>query len=281
MPKSLHITQAVVSGHRPLPPKALALTVAVLLFVMLSGCARDVRRVERLAVPPERAAVVPDPGLEPTLRPYEIFGVRYHPIPDSDGFVEYGDLSWYGAKFHGRPTACGEIYDMYKQSAAHKTLPMGTWVRVINLTNGKEIVVRINDRGPFVKGRILDLSYAAAKELDIIGPGVARGKIIALAPQVDGVTVASGSPPALNVPSLHTGIFSVQVGAFSNRDLAVGLADRLGVLFDDVAVSSHATGDGRLIHRVRVSKSESLTQAETVERRLAAMGFTDAFVVRL
>lgn len=252
---------------------------AVLLSVVFSGCARDARHVARPA--PEPVVVKPAARLPATQRPYEINGVRYYPIPDAEGFTEHGVFSWYGEKFHGRPTANGEIYDMYKQSAAHKTLPMGTWVRAVNLANGKEIVVRINDRGPFIKGRILDLSYGAAKELDLIGCGVAQGKIVALAPQAEGVRTASGGAPALDVQPLQTGVFSVQVGAFSDRNLAVRLADRLRVLFDDVTVSAHAAGDGGLIHRVRVSKFDTLDKAGEVERRLAAMGFADAFVVRL
>lgn len=252
---------------------------ALLLPAALSGCARDVRQVARPV--PEPVVVKPAPRIPPTQRPYEINGVRYYPIPDAEGFTERGVFSWYGRKFHGRPTASGEIYDMYRQSAAHKTLPMGTWVRAVNLANGREIVVRINDRGPFIKGRILDLSYGAAKELDLIGSGVAPGKIVALAPQADGIRTASGGAPVLDVPPLHSGVFSVQVGAFSNRDLAMGLADRLKVLFDDVTVSTHAAGNGELIHRVRVSRSGTLGKAAEIERRLTAIGFTDAFVVRL
>jgi rare lipoprotein A len=255
--------------------------IAFFSCVILSGCARDVGREKGLSQPPEHVPVPADTGVKPTLRPYRIHGVRYYPIPDSEGFVEFGDLSWYGGKFHGKATASGEIYDMYKQSAAHKTLPMGTWVRVINLSNDRETVVRINDRGPFVKGRILDLSYASARELGLLAQGVARGKIVALAPEVEKNPCVSSKTPILDVSSLHNGFFCVQVGAFSNRDSAVGLAERLKVLFEDVTVTKHSINTGELVHRVRVSRSQTLTEAEEIERRLTAMGFTDAFVVRL
>lgn len=255
--------------------------IALLSCVVLSGCARDVGRVKGPSQIPEYVPAPTDTGVEPTLKPYEIHGVRYYPIPDSEGFVEYGDLSWYGGKFHGKATASGEIYDMYKQSAAHKTLPMGTWVRVINLSNDRETVVRINDRGPFVKGRILDLSYGSARELGLLAQGVARGKIIALAPEVEMSPRVSSKTPILDVSSLHKGLFCVQVGAFSNRDSAVDLAGRLKALFQDVTVTKHSMNTGEVVHRVWVSRSQTLPEAEEVEKRLTTMGFTDAFVVRL
>jgi len=107
--------------------------------------------------------ITPDArSIPPTQRPYEIFGEVYYPLPSADGFAEEGIASWYGPDFHGNCTSCGEIYDMYEFTAAHKLLPMHTYVRVLNLENNRETVVRINDRGPFVKGRVIDLSLAAA-----------------------------------------------------------------------------------------------------------------------
>lgn len=256
--------------------------VAFLSCAVLAGCARDAARVPEPSRSPDPVPVSRDTGLEPTLKPYRINGVRYYPVPDSEGFVEYGNLSWYGGKFHGRPTASGETYDMYKKSAAHKTLPMGTWVRVVNLANNCETVVRINDRGPFVKGRILDLSYASAKELGLTGLGVAPGKIIALAPEVDeGRCVSEEAPVVVNVPSLRKGVFCVQVGAFSSRDSALGIAEKLKGFFENVTVTRHVIDAGGIVHRVRVSRSKTLTEAEEVEKRLTSMGFSDAFVVRL
>ena len=113
---------------------------------------------------------------------YEEFGERYYVLDTSEGFVEKGLASWYGIDFHGRNTSSGEVYDMYQMTAAHKTLPLPTYVRVMNMDNGRTEVVKVNDRGPFIKGRIIDLSYAAAYRLGVTGPGTANVEIIALDP---------------------------------------------------------------------------------------------------
>ena len=113
---------------------------------------------------------------------YVVFGRRYSVLRTSSGYVEEGIASWYGEPFHGRRTSSGEVYDMHQLSAAHKSLPLPTYVQVTNLENGRRIVVRVNDRGPFHEGRIIDLSYAAARKLDIVGPGTARVEVRALAP---------------------------------------------------------------------------------------------------
>lgn len=111
------------------------------------------------------------------LKPYTVAGTTYYPLESAKGFTETGVASWYGGKFHGRKTASGEKYNQNKMTAAHKTLPFGTKVRVKNLENGKTAVVRINDRGPFKKGRVIDLSKAAAKKLDITKTGTAKVRI--------------------------------------------------------------------------------------------------------
>ena len=113
---------------------------------------------------------------------YDEFGVRYRVMSTSEGYVERGIASWYGESFHGRPTSTGEPYNMYAMTAAHKTLPLPTYVRVTDLDTGNRVVVRVNDRGPFVEGRIIDLSYIAAVKLGIAGAGVARVEVRALDP---------------------------------------------------------------------------------------------------
>lgn len=128
--------------------------------------------------------VAADPGTRRSDagRTYEVFGEEYQVLHSTDGYVEEGTASWYGEEFHGRPTASGEPYDMHGFTAAHRTLPLHTWVEVTNLENGRALILRVNDRGPFARthARILDLSFAAARELGIVGPGTARVRVRAL-----------------------------------------------------------------------------------------------------
>ncbi len=212
---------------------------------------------------------------------YMVNGEKYYPLPDSTGFVETGKASWYGEKFHGRSTSNGETYDMHKISAAHKTLPFGTYVKVTNLNNNKHIIVRVNDRGPFVKGRIIDLSYSAAKELDMIGPGVVPVKIIALGKEIKKDVNEKGKLPALETKDLKTGEFTVQVGAFKDKINVDTLARRLRVIFDYVNITEYPDEDRGILYRLHVSKTTTLDKAGEMEKMLQNMGFTGAFIVRL
>ncbi len=215
------------------------------------------------------------------FRPYVINGVRYYPLSDADGFVQYGNASWYGKKFHGRSTANGERFDMYRKSAAHKTLPLGTYVKAVHLTNKKQVIVRINDRGPFVKGRIIDFSYAAAKEIGLVGPGIARVKIIALGREIGEIESTSGRKPLVEIRDLKRGEFTIQVGAFKDRDNAIRLSNRLKVLFDYVDVEAGDDQVNGRVYRVRVSKSKDLVEAGKIENKLESIGFETAFIVSL
>jgi len=178
---------------------------------------------------------------------------------------EEGLASWYGHPFDGRPTSSGEIYNMHDLTAAHRTLPFGTQVRVHDLDNGQDVVIRVNDRGPFVEGRILDLSYEAARQMGMIGAGTARVRLEIL------------NPAMLSVP----GIFAVQVGAFRDRANADRLRDRIAQRFQPVMIQSFDRGDG-LYHRVRVGQLSSEEAARELARQLREAGLvTDTFVVRL
>ena len=170
---------------------------------------------------------------------------------------------------------------MYKESAAHKTLPMGTYVNVTNLANGRHIIVKINDRGPFVKGRIIDLSYAAGRKIGLIGPGVADVKITALGRVVGNLKSPTGLKPVVEVGDLKKGEFTVQVGAFKYRENALRLADRLKVIFSIVEVGLYEDAVKGPLYRVRVSRTETLAKAGKIEKRLEAMGFEQAFVLGL
>jgi len=139
------------------------------------------------------------------------------------GYSEEGNASWYGNPFHGRKASNGETYDMYKLTAAHRTLPFDTMVRVTNLNNGKSTVVRITDRGPFVEGRIIDLSLAAAREIESVGPGVVPVRLEVVGNNVD-------------VAALTEGFFTVQVGAFRELANAERLRDRLSVTYSPIFI---------------------------------------------
>ena len=218
-----------------------------------------------------------EPKTSPTFRPYKVMGNWYQPLHDANDFVQVGKASWYGKKFHGRKTANGEIYDMYAVSAAHKTLPIGTYVRVHNLHNNKKIEVRINDRGPFVRGRIIDLSYAAAKKIGIVGPGTAKVKVVALG-------VAGESEPKTDkrrtyVPvNYYAGNFTFQVGAFRDRQNAERFREKLAQKYRNAHITTY-DGSDAIYYRVRLGKCSNLEQAAEYEKYLNKNGFDDAFIV--
>lgn len=239
----------------------------------LGGCAKKVLPPPPSA-PPSPAPKTPPPGVPPTSRPYQVLGKWYYPLPDARGFRQTGIASWYGKPFHGRKTASGEIYDMYGESAAHKTLPIGTIVRVRNLLTGKEMDIRINDRGPFVDGRVIDLSYGSAQKLDVLGPGTAPVEIVAV-----GTTDELAQTGKIDKDYYYTGNFTVQVGAFSNAANAERLRQRLEREgYSHVHVVQGAV-ESVTVYRVRVTRSTTLEQAQAYEKQVKANGFADAFVV--
>lgn len=182
----------------------------------------------------------------------------------SEGYSEEGNASWYGAPFHGRRASNGEIYDMYKLTAAHRTLPFDTLVRVINLSNGRSTNVRITDRGPFVENRVIDLSFAAAQEIDSVGAGIVPVRLEIL---------SSGMDPG-------SGFFTVQVGAFRDQANAARLRDRLNASYSPIFIQQYDSPEG-LYYRVRVGKVSGEDAARRFGEQLRSHeGFTP-FVVRL
>lgn len=169
-----------------LPRLILVLALPVLLdacaVVGYPAGAGSVSAGASAAGAPRPVAANPAPRSSDAGRTYQVFGESYRVLDTAEGYEEEGTASWYGDEFHGRPTASGETFDMNGLSAAHRTLPLHTWVEVTNLDNGRRIVVRVNDRGPFARThtRILDLSYGAARELQMVGPGTARVRVRAL-----------------------------------------------------------------------------------------------------
>jgi rare lipoprotein A len=180
------------------------------------------------------------------------------PRPSEPG-VETGVASWYGPEFHGRPTSSGEIFDMNDMTAAHRTLPFGTYVMVTDLATDRSVVVRINDRGPFKRGRTIDLSYAAGRVLGLLGPGTARVRIEVL----KGFRPATGEAPSSAV--------WIQVGAFSVQENAYALKRRLDAAYEGVVVSRLQTAGGAYF-RVRVKADR--TTVKDLARRLAGEGFS-------
>ncbi|MDI6791004.1 MAG: septal ring lytic transglycosylase RlpA family protein [Thermodesulfobacteriota bacterium] len=217
-------------------------------------------------------------GIPPTQRPYEIFGEAYYPIPSADGFAEEGIASWYGPDFHGKGTSCGEIYDMYEFTAAHKLLPMHTYVRVLNLENNQETVVRINDRGPFVKGRVIDLSLAAAKEIGMHNNGTAFVRIEALGAPTEVSENGQRVKRFVQTMDYRAGKFWIQVGAFTSKDNADRLRDSLNKNYDQVDIEAHNRGDA-LFYRVQVFASTNLDKARDIQRQFEDNGFHGAFLV--
>ena len=250
----------------------LIIVVCGLVLLYLHGCTR-VRPLPGPAKPPTKA---PAKKTEKP-RPYKVMGKWYQPLPHARGFKQKGIASWYGKKFHGRKTSNGEIYNMYGVTAAHKTLPLGTYVRVRNLKNNKKIDVRINDRGPFVRGRIIDLSYGAAKKMGIVGAGTAPVEVTALGRPMAGKSAAATVPAYMPV-DFYSGNFTIQVGAFSNPDNAEKLKRKLSRIYKN----AHVVND---LHektapfKVRVGACSTLDQAAKYETRLIQNGFPDAFII--
>ncbi len=239
------------------------------VLVLFAACASRPRA--RVHQPP------PAKGIPPTQRPYEILGEMYYPIPSAEGFVEEGIASWYGPDFHCKATACGEVYDMDDFTAAHKILPMQTYVRVLNLENGAETMVRINDRGPFVKGRIIDLSLAAAKDIGMYGNGTSLVRIEALGTPVEVNENGRKVKRLVQTVNYKAGDFWIQVGAFTDKGNAERLKDSLGREYGRIDIQLYDRGDA-LFYRVQVFAATDLDAARGVERQVGTR-FPNAFLV--
>jgi len=187
--------------------------------------------------------------------PYTVRGKTYHILDSAEGYNQTGVASWYGAKFHGHTTSNGEIFDMYKISAAHKSLPIPTYVRVTNLDNKKSIIVRVNDRGPFHGGRLIDLSYAAAVKLGFERQGTARVRVT-----------------ALTKAEADTEQYFLQVGAFQSKDRALKLAKQLRKQFKGKVFVEHMKASN--IYRVRFGPLTH-ENAQTLQQQLAQADLPD------
>jgi rare lipoprotein A len=298
---------------RVLRPAALA---AVLL--VLAACSTAPRHGSaRITLPPP-SGTVPDavPRAEPRSSHgnppfYEVYGQRYQVRASADNYVERGVASWYGPDFQGHDTSSGERYDMYGMTAAHKTLPIPCYARITNLSNGRSVVVRINDRGPFVANRIVDLSYSAATRLDVVrtgtafvelrtvGPGeqlpapaptmVAATPEISTTPAVPtplpaavpvatpvAVAAPPAVPPAVAAPATASVALYIQVGAFADPGNAQRVVDRLQSAGVAHVFSVASTGSGQVLRRVRVGPIGTVEEFDQLATQLATLGYPEA-----
>ena len=290
--------------------RAMRLALAVTAGAWLAACSSTPRHgnARISSLPP--AGNVPDavPRAEPRSSHgnppfYEVNGQRYVVLTSSDNYVERGVASWYGPDFHGHNTSTGERYDMYGMTAAHKTLPIPCYARITNLTNGRSVVVRINDRGPFVGNRIVDLSYSAATRLDIvrtgtafvelrtIGPGSATTPVtttIVAAPAETAppppvplpLPIAAAAPPPAGPAETESApplvALYIQVGAFADENNAQRLIQQLQSAGIPRVFSLANGGSGRTLRRVRIGPIASVEEFDHLAAQLATLGYPEA-----
>jgi len=251
----------------------MKLIVIFILISLLNACSFGVP----IGTPKNISAktnVKATPYKKPTS--YIVFGKQYTVLSSSDGYVKRGVASWYGKKFHGRKTSNGETYDMLAMTAAHKTLPLPTKVSVKNLSNGKTIIVKVNDRGPFVNDRLIDLSYAAAKKLGIITKGTANVEIRAL-------NKTNASPTVRIIPLKNTDLFQpdfyIQVGSFGIKMNANTLMAQLSNKnFNDANIYPVETTKGHF-YRVRIGPYALIQKAQKILHRLKQKQFNQARLI--
>jgi rare lipoprotein A len=281
----------VIATLRPLPSARAG--AAALLTLILAACATTRLPPQPppgpVPVPPPPADIARIPDAVPRAEPrslhgnppfYDALGRRYFVLPSADGYDERGVASWYGPTFHGGNTSSGEAYNMYGMTAAHKTLPLPTYARVTNLANGRSVVVRINDRGPFVANRIIDLSYTAAAKLDMLREGTAWVEVRALSPGAPAVPVETPAAPAQTPPPAAPTLplLYVQTGAFAdpaNAERQLGRLHAAGLASAFVMPPP----EGSQLYRVRIGPVGSVAEFDALSQRLATLGIPDARLV--
>lgn len=260
-----------------LRPSALGLVVSA--SVLLAACGQlphePVRHAPLSPPAPQARGPYPDavPRFEPRSRlgnpPYYVVNGRRHVVLDTaHGFRERGIASWYGPEFHGKYASSGESYDMHAMTAAHKTLPLPSYVRVTNLENGRSAIVRVNDRGPFVGDRVIDLSFAAATRLGVVQKGTAPVEIVAVEPGEAGVAgVDAGPAPVMGKPRMY-----LQTGAFAQRENAERMRQRLLLAqLGPVDIRSEGAG-GQVMHRVWLGPFSDIASLDVASAKLEDIG---------
>lgn len=265
--------------------KSLAAILPIAAVISFSGCGPAIFE-EKDSGPDRYVDINSIPNAVPRYearstyvnRPsYEVLGKRYHVLPSSEGFVERGIASWYGSKFHGNPTSSGEIYDMYAMTAAHKNLPLPTYVEVTNLENNRQIIVKVNDRGPFHKNRIIDLSYVAAAKLGIDRKGTGLVEIRAINP----AKPYEASHPVVHQDSSGKAApyLFVQAGAFGVYDNAVKMKARLERELKQPVRINKANVNGKRVYRVQVGPLIEVETADNIDLKLKSLGIEKITIV--
>lgn len=257
----------------------------LLPLVLLAGCSGGMKSVfEEQDGAPDRHVDLASignavPQDEPRSRygnpdSYVVFGKRYHVMDSAVGYRQRGIASWYGSKFHGRRTSSGEAYDMYAMTAAHKSLPLPTYVEVTNLENGRRIIVKVNDRGPFHQNRLIDLSYVAAAKLGITRKGTGLVEVRALhANDPGGIQPPANTLATMPQPEHKPGLF-IQAGAFRNRDNALRLQTRLSTTLGQPVRIFTANSSAGPLYRVQVGPLAAVDLADSVSMQLEQIGIS-------
>ncbi|MDE2109029.1 MAG: septal ring lytic transglycosylase RlpA family protein [Gammaproteobacteria bacterium] len=276
--------------RRPEVSASLALGAAVLL----AACAQFPAQDHAPATPVDLSQVpnaVPQyvtPSRYGNTSPYTVNGETYSLLPSCSGYDERGIASWYGTKFHGGRTSDGETYDMFAMTAASKVLPLPCYVRVTNLQNGQSVIVKVNDRGPFVPNRIIDLSYAAAARIGMLGIGTALVDVTAVTPGEPQPPVGPGSnlpvPGATSAVPAGTGTSStpqlfVQVGAFATESNATRVLARLRAASLGRAFILAELQNGITLYKVRIGPIADVSHVDALTAQLDTLGFAGAQVV--
>ena len=270
---------AACAASPPRPAQPAAAPAPELAPVVPPAAAAPAPALPPGAVPPPPANLASIPDAVPRVEPrsalgnppfYDVMGKRYFVLANAEGYKERGVASWYGPTFHEKNASNGDAYDMYAMTAAHKTLPLPSYVRVTNLANGRSVVLRVNDRGPFVGNRIIDLSYTAAWKLDMLKQGTAFVEVEALTPGTLSTTAAALAPPA-PAPLASAATLYIQAGAFGVEDNARRLADRLRAAGIPTVALREPVAPGRL-WRVRIGPVADVAAYDRILSQLQGLG---------
>lgn len=280
--------KSFTSGRQVVNARTRLLCLLLLCSSLIAGCASQPQSrysIDQDIGPTEGfdASRVPDavPRYEVRTKagnksPYTILGETYYVLESNEGFKQKGIASWYGKKFHGHKTSNGEVYSMYGMTATHKTLPIPSYVRVTNTDNGRTVIVRVNDRGPFHEGRVIDLSYAAAQKLGYADKGTANVELEVI--NTEGDSTTEPYPAAADALPVGHGYY-VQVGAYTNPESAQKVKKMLEGWAKDPVLITRSNESGVTVHRVRVGPFTRRRDAEKLHNNLQRRNFGSPIIL--